>query len=58
MKNFIIIIIPILFLINCKNLQEKNDTQNDRIEFVPEHDKDLRLNYEVNQKLEIKKIKN
>ncbi len=45
-----IIILAILTLIGCKDNEEKTVSKNDRLEFIPEPDKDLREKYEQQQK--------
>jgi hypothetical protein len=49
MRNIIIILI-FLTLISCKDSDQKLVPQNDRLELVPEPDKDLREEYEQQQK--------
>ncbi|MEO8515164.1 MAG: hypothetical protein ABI426_00385 [Flavobacterium sp.] len=51
MRNFFILIIPILLLTNCKNSPEESVSENSRMELVPEPDKAERLRYEAIQKL-------
>lgn len=51
MKKTLILIIPILLLINCKNSNKESNTENIRIELVPEPDKSEKLKYEAIQKL-------
>ncbi|WP_282144394.1 hypothetical protein [Cellulophaga baltica] len=46
----IIIILTILTLVGCNESGQKSETKNDRLELVPEPDKDLRGKYEQQQK--------
>lgn len=45
-----LIILTLITLISCTNNEEKSVTQNDRLELIPEPDKDLREEYEQQQK--------
>lgn len=47
----IIIVLTVLAFSACNNSQEKTTSANDRLELVPEPDKDLREKYEAEQKL-------
>ena len=47
MNKFIISILTILLLTNCNHSQHKSVDKNDRLELVPEPDKDERLKYEA-----------
>lgn len=51
MLRFIITTLAILFLTACNNSQDKTTSTKDRLELVPEPDKDLREKYEAEQKL-------
>ena len=51
MKNILLLIIPILLFTSCNNSQNKSNSENSRIELVPEPDKAERLKYEVIKKL-------
>lgn len=50
----IISILAILALIGCNDNGQKSETKNDRLELVPEPDKDLREKYEQQQKDSLK----
>jgi DNA-dependent RNA polymerase auxiliary subunit epsilon len=52
--NHIIVILTILVLIGCNDNVQKLETENDRLELVPEPDKDLREKYEQQQKDSLK----
>jgi hypothetical protein len=52
MYRFIIPITTILLLTGCNYLQDKSSSKKDRLELLPEPDKDLREQYEAQQKLE------
>ncbi len=45
-----LILLTIISLLSCTDNQEKPVTQNDRLEMIPEPDKDLREEYEEQQK--------
>ncbi len=51
MKNYIVILLSILLFVNCKNSQGNDSEENERIELVPEPDKDLKLKYKEKQNL-------
>jgi hypothetical protein len=51
MNRIIILILAIIVLTNCNNLQTKTKEKNARIELVPEPDRDLRAKYEAAEKL-------
>ncbi|MES2863581.1 MAG: hypothetical protein V4666_05645 [Bacteroidota bacterium] len=51
MKKIVILIFPILFLTSCTNSPKASETENNRMELVPEPDKAERLKYEALQKL-------
>jgi hypothetical protein len=51
MLRFIIATLAILVLTACNNSQDKTTSTKDRLELVPEPDKDLREKYEAEQKL-------
>jgi hypothetical protein len=51
MKKIRLLIFPILLLANCSSSSEKRNTENRRMEFIPEPDKAERLKYEAIQKL-------
>ena len=51
MKNIFLAILTILLLTNCNNSQTKSVDKNERIELVPEPDKELREEYENQQEL-------
>lgn len=51
MKIIFLAILTILLLTNCNNSQTKSVEKNDRIELVPEPDKELREEYEKQQEL-------
>jgi hypothetical protein len=50
----IIIIFTILAVIGCNENEQKSETKNNRLELVPEPDKDLREKYEQQQKDSLK----
>lgn len=52
--NHIIIILTILVLIGCNDSEQKSKTENNRLELVPEPDKDLREKYKQQQKDNLK----
>jgi len=51
MLRFIITILTVFVLTACHNSQDKTSSTKDRVELVPEPDKDLREKYEAEQKL-------
>ena len=51
MKNILIIIIPIILFTSCNNSSKKSNSENSRMELLPEPDKAERLKYEAIQKL-------
>ena len=51
MKNIFTLFLITLFLTSCNNTSKKSNTENSRIELVPEPDKAERLKYEAIQKL-------
>ena len=53
MLRFIITTLAVLVLTACNNLQDKTASKKDRLELVPEPDKDLREKYEAEQKHKI-----
>jgi hypothetical protein len=51
MNRIILAILTISFLTNCNNSENKKAIKNDRMELVPEPDKELREEYELQSKL-------
>ncbi|HLV46976.1 MAG TPA: hypothetical protein VKY32_08040 [Flavobacterium sp.] len=51
MKNILLAILIISLLTNCNNSQIKSVDKSDRLELVPEPDKELREEYEKQQEL-------
>jgi hypothetical protein len=51
MKNIFLAILTISLLTNCNNSKTKSADKNDRLELVPEPDKELREEYEKQQEL-------
>lgn len=50
----LVIILTFMTLIGCNDNEQKSVSQNDRLELVPELDKDLREKYEQQQKDSLK----
>ena len=51
MKNIFLAVLTISLLTNCNNSQTKSVDKSDRLELVPEPDKELREEYEKQQEL-------